>query len=391
MRAWRVAGIVAVAAAAALFAIELWTIVPAPTLTLLALAVVVPELAPWGVVAASIVLLAAMSLRRGRLRTSALALGSAALACALVPLLSLPVTLANAETEMRRALGATPVRASGLDARRAYDVRTSLWGFPQHGPVRVDLGLPVITRDGTRLALDLYRPATLTGLHPALLTIYGGAWIFGSRADSAQIGKTFAPLGYTVVALDYRHAPQFRFPTQLDDIHDALATVARHAATWNIDPARVALFGRSAGAQLALLAAYAPEPLTVRAAIGYYAPTDLVAGYRDPPRPDPADIRRILRAYLGGTPQQQMSAYVAASPIAHVRAGLPPTLLIVGGRDALVRPSFQHELRDELRARGVRVAAIDLPWSNHVFDALPSGLGGQIARYETERFLAAFL
>jgi acetyl esterase/lipase len=205
------------------------------------------------------------------------------------------------------------------------------------------------------------------------------------------LARSLARLGYTAIAIDYRHAPRYRFPVQIDDVRDALVAIARNAVSWNVDPARVAIFGRSAGAQLALLAAYAPEPLRIRAAVAYYAPTDLVAGYRFPPRPDPADVKRILRAYIGGTPDDRPAVYLAASPIRHVAPGLPPTLLIGGGRDELVRLSFAHALRDALRSRGVRVAALDLPWSNHAFDEIDNGTGGQIARYYTDRFLAAVL
>jgi acetyl esterase/lipase len=129
----------------------------------------------------------------------------------------------------------------------------------------------------------------------------------------------------------------------------------------------------------------------VRAAIGYYAPVDLLAGYRQPPRPDPLGVDAIVASYIGGTPDDRMSDYVAGSPIDRVRPGLPPTLLISGGRDEVVRPLFQTELRDRLRGRGDRVAALTIPWSNHAFDSIPNGTGGQLARYYTERFLTATL
>jgi acetyl esterase/lipase len=297
---------------------------------------------------------------------------------------------------MLAGLGAAyaPVRAaSGIapgEMTRPYDVRLALQGFGDSNAVRVRANLPVRTRDGTDLALDLYLPPA-AGMHPAVVVIYGGAWIFGSRAASVELARSLAQLGYAAIAIDYRHAPQFQFPTQIDDVRDALQTVAHHAAAWEIDPRRVAILGRSAGAELALLAAYDRGPLPIRAAIGYYAPTDLVGGFAFPPQPDPANVRRILLAYLGGTPEQRMNRYLAGSPLAHVRTGLPPTLLIIGGRDELVRPAFQHELRDALRRHGDRVASLDVPWSNHAFDAVPNGTGGQLARFYTERFLAATL
>ena len=245
-------------------------------------------------------------------------------------------------------------------------------------------------RDGSALALDVYRPM-LPGARPTIVTIYGGAWIFGARRDTRRIDEAYARRGYTVVAIDYRHAPKFHYPTQIDDVRDALAAIARNAATWHVDRDRVALFGRSAGAELALLAAYESEPLRIRAAVGYYTPTDLVAGYEAPPWPDPADVRGILRTYLGGTPRERGVAYRAASPIAHVRRGLPPTLLVVGLRDSLITSPMQRELRDALRAHGDHVAAVELPWSDHAFDEIPIGLGTQIAAPITRTFLAATL
>jgi acetyl esterase/lipase len=224
-----------------------------------------------------------------------------------------------------------------------------------------------------------------------VVIIYGGAWIFGSRAQSAELARTLAHLGYTAVAIDYRHAPAYRFPSQLDDVRDALATIARNANDWGIDARRVAIYGSSAGAELALLAAYEPSALNIRAAIAYYAPTDLIDGYRQPPRPDPAHVQRILDAYLGGPPDQWPGNYLASSPIDAVRPGLPPTLLVIGGRDELVRPGFAFAMRDKLRGAGDRAGALLLPWSNHAFDSIPNGTGGQVARYYTERFIAQTL
>jgi acetyl esterase/lipase len=324
-----------------------------------------------------------------------LACAALALGFALVPWCLMPATIAACDRELVRGLAGiapppTIVTTAGAGLGRPYDVRTALLGFAPPPPLRIRRDLPVRTRDGVRLGLDLYAPQT-TGPHPTIVVIYGGAWRFGSRSQSAELATSLARLGYTAVAIDYRLAPAYRFPTQLDDVEDALAAIARHADEWGVDPHRVAIFGRSAGAELGLLAAYAPGPLTVRAAIGYYAPVDLVAGYREPPRPDPLDVDAIVATFIGGTPDDRLSLYTAGSPVDHVRPALPPTLLISGGRDEVVRPAFQRELRDLLRRHGDRVAALTFPWSNHAFDSIPNGSGGQLARYYTQRFLAATL
>jgi acetyl esterase/lipase len=149
----------------------------------------------------------------------------------------------------------------------------------------------------------------------------------------------------------------------------------------------MALLGRSAGAQLALVAAYQGTPL-VRAAVGYYGPTDLAEGWREPPRPDPLDVRSILESYLGGPPDRVPIAYHDASPVTYVTRQVPPTLLIYGSRDHVVEARFGRELHDRVREAGAASVLLEIPWADHAFDAIPNGLSAQIALYYTERFLA---
>jgi acetyl esterase/lipase len=129
----------------------------------------------------------------------------------------------------------------------------------------------------------------------------------------------------------------------------------------------------------------------VAAVIGYYAPIDLTGGWEEPPRPDPAHVRHILETYLGGPPDTaHASAYRAASPLDGVHRGMAPVLLICGVRDQLVLIRFQRAFAARLHALGVPVVAIELPWSNHSFDAI-DGLGAAIAHDATLRFLDAAL
>jgi acetyl esterase/lipase len=197
-----------------------------------------------------------------------------------------------------------------------------------------------------------------------------------------------AARGYVVVAFGYRAAPAARFPAQLEDVRAALAFVRRNAADFGVDADRIALVGASAGAHLAMLAAYEPGAPPVRAVVNYYGPADLAAGYRDVPRPDPYDVRRVLRDFVGGPPAAMPARYAAASPVRWVRAGVPPTLHVYGGRDHIVKPRFGRELHARLRGAGATSVYLELPWSEHGFNALLSGVGGQLSLYYSERFLA---
>jgi acetyl esterase/lipase len=233
----------------------------------------------------------------------------------------------------------------------------------------------------------MYRPAS-AGPHPVIVQLYGGAWQRGSPQDNASFASWFSSRGYVVAAVDYRHAPEATWPAQIEDVRSALAWVTAHASEFDADPARVALLGRSAGGQLALVAAYQPGASRIRAVVSYYGPTDLVEGWREPPRPDPLDVRGTLQTYLGGTPDSAAARYRDGSPVTYVSARVPATLLIYGTRDHIVLPRFGRELDERLQRAGATSVLLEVPWADHAFDAVPNGLTGQIALYYTERFLA---
>src|SRR6185295_14743748 len=192
-------------------------------------------------------------------------------------------------------------------------------------------GVPFASPAGVPLTLDIYQP-TSGSAHATVVQIYGGAWQRGVPHDNAGLARLLAAHGYVVFAIDYRHAPAFRWPAQIDDIRTALDWVAANGRRYGADPERMAILGRSAGAHLGLMAAYT-STRPIRAVVSLYGPTDLAAGYREPPSPDPLDVRGLLRALTGGTPDDRPEVYRDASPIAYATGPLPPTLLIHGSRD----------------------------------------------------------
>jgi acetyl esterase/lipase len=192
-----------------------------------------------------------------------------------------------------------------------------------------------------------------------------------------------------IFAIDYRHAPAARWPAQIDDVNTSLAWIGEHAAEYGGDTSRVVLMGRSAGAHLALMAAYAvTPPLAIRGVVSYYGPSNLVDSYRKPPRPDPLDVRSNEIALLGGSLSEMPDRYAEASPLSLATRPLPPTLLVYGGADHIVEATYGAELAARLRATGTPVAYLEIPWAEHAFDAVFRGPSSQLALYYTERFLA---
>ncbi|WP_088889034.1 alpha/beta hydrolase [Leptolyngbya ohadii] len=373
------------------FFLSLWIVVPAPTFSLLPLGVGAPEVSPWLLAVNAIaLLLVLLRLQSGWWFGVALVCSVLGFILSAFPLMQFPAANARIAQEMEARLGkasltATPPIAQSLRSR------PFVWSDSFRGiavpPVRIDRAIPFAQVEGVTLTLNLYRPLAV-GLHPAIAVIYGGAWQNGTPANDELFSRYMAAQGYTVVALDYRHAPQFRFPAQLQDIQTALVFIQEQAEALEIDRQRVALMGRSAGGHLASLAAYGESPFPIRAVVNYYGPTNLIEGYNNPPVPDPIDSRAVLEAFLGGSPNQVENLYQQASPINAVQPNLPPSLLVYGGRDHVVQPKFGRQLYDKLKAAGNRAVWVEIPWAEHAFDAVFSGVSNQLALYYTERFLA---
>lgn len=377
--------------------LSIWIVLPAPIFSLLPLSVGAPEISP------GILCLNAVTLILGRIelwhryprkwRRSILSLCLLVLALGLSssPLIQFGAVQQQAEQAIAASLGRdyqhdlSPLLRAKMRSKPL--ILGDLWrGIPQ-SPVRIDRKIPFAQPDGVNLSLTIYRPAQV-GTYPGIISIYGGAWQRGSPDSDDTFNRYIAAQGYVVWSIDYRHAPAYQFPTQLEDVRSALSYIKEHAASNETDLDRVAVIGRSAGAQLAMLAAYTPTPFPIRAVVDYYGPVDLTAGYYDPPTPDPIESKSVLRDFLGGTPQQFAELYRQASPLNTVKPDLPASLLIYGGKDHIIEAKFGKRLAQKLNAQGNRAVFIKIPWADHAFDVVFSGLSNQLALYYTERFLA---
>ena len=203
---------------------------------------------------------------------------------------------------------------------------------------------------------DLYRPRG-AGPFPAVILIHGGSWQRGSRAQMAKFARRFAEEGYAVYNVDYRLAPEHRYPTQLDDVRAAFGWLHAHGRALAIDTDRIAVMGYSAGAHLALMLGLAdpgdaPRP---RAVVAGAAPSDLTAYPNSP----------TLAALIGGSGADLPDVYANASPISHVSPDDPPVLLYHGALDAIVDVEQSHRLLAKLRGAGVHAELFEEPWAGH--------------------------
>ncbi|GAB4529799.1 MAG: hypothetical protein Tsb0014_11970 [Pleurocapsa sp.] len=374
---------------------SLWIIIPAPTFSLLPLGVGAPEISPWLIVSNAIALLLVIpQLKYGVICDVALLASLLGLFFSFLPLIQLPAANASFKQEMKTVLGANyldkiPASLQTKMRPQPFVLLDVFRGIPLP-EVRIQRGIVFASPDGVDLQLNLYKP-TRKGKYPGIIIIYGGAWQSGTANNNEAFSRYMAGQGYSVIAIDYRHAPQYRFPAQLEDVQTALKYIQDNADELEVDCDRLAIMGRSSGGHLAKLAAYQPDAIPFRAVVSYYGSSNLTAGYHNPPFPNPINTRAILHDFLGGTPQERPEIYQKASPINYVRPDLPPSLLVYADRDHIVQSQFGDRLYQKLCSVDNSAVFLNIPWAEHAFDAVFFGLSNQLALYYTERFLAYYL
>ncbi len=361
-----VAGVVLTAVVLAL--LSLMVVIPPYTMGMYILAVGALEYSPFLVLLDLLWCLPANRMLRGRgaLRFAVLAMLVVSACVAVRPL-----------TQFTRVAAAASAQMGTEASTPRFSLVTAVRGLPSSGDVTMR-EIPYAATDGERLTLRLYS-LPQAAIRPTVVVIYGGAWRGGSPAQCENVSRALASRGFTVAAIDYRHVPAAHFPSQLDDVNRALLMLRDSSASWGIDYQRMAILGRSSGGHLAELAAFPPNQLGIKAVVAIYAPYDLTEGYNDLPSPDPIGVRTVLSGFLAGTPTTHARRYQQASPSSYVRAGIPPTLLLFGTRDHIVKAAFNREAAAALRAARVPVVSVEIPWGEHGFDMAPAGLGAQLA------------
>lgn len=235
------------------------------------------------------------------------------------------------------------------------------------------------------LTLDVYAPAKTGGLKPLVVYVHGGGWMGGTSRNSAAFADFPAVLadlaarGYVVASVNYRLAGEARFPAAIDDVRAAVRYLRAHAADYGLDKSRVAIWGGSAGGQLAALAATdcqagdgTTESACVQAAAIWYGVFDFTSltPPANPASPPPAATARQPggpAGYFGCAPAACPDIAAKASPITFVDATDPPFLLVHGDGDKTVPVTQSREMMSKLKAAGVKADYQELAGYDHSF------------------------
>lgn len=225
---------------------------------------------------------------------------------------------------------------------------------------------------------DIYVPKG-NGPFPTVLMVHGGAWFSGNKAHVSLHARSAVESGFAVVAINYRLAPQHKFPAQLEDCRLALRWISENADKYRFDTTRLAAYGYSAGAHLVCLLGVTQnaESLTV-----VDAPTGSTELQGDPagvPRLRavvaggapcefswiPRDSTR-LAFWLGGSPAGVPERYAAASPTSFVDREDPPTFFFHGKTDRIVPLSSAETMCELLGKCDVPAKLHVVPGASHM-------------------------
>jgi len=240
------------------------------------------------------------------------------------------------------------------------------------GAPNVPFSLGTVHRDLTYCngeTLDLYVPRKAVRPVPIALYVHGGGMTAGDKSDLNPLFlHALASDGYAVASLNYRLAPQFHFPAQIEDVKCAIRYLRDRAPVYGLNAHEVFAFGTSVGGELVAIAAltgsrsafdvgpYAAEPSGLSAAVDMFGPANLTqaaSGFTS------ADIAQVF-----GDNRREV---VLASPTHYVRPGAPPMLLVQGVDDTTVRKSQSMQLSRDLAAAGDPTQLILVQHMGHMF------------------------
>ncbi len=230
-------------------------------------------------------------------------------------------------------------------------------------------------------------PEVYNEKRPCIIVVHGGSWAGGDSQQLPELNSELASKGYNVASINYRMAPKYQSPAPVEDIKNCFAYLKKHSGELNIDTNQFVLLGRSAGSQIALLAAYTLHESSLLGVIDFYGPADMVWGYSIPSNPLIMDSRKVMGQYIGGTYKEVPQKYFNSSPLEFVSKTSVPTLIIHGMNDVLVAPEHSRRLNLKLQQNGIKHYWLKLPWATHGFDFNLNGPGGQLSTYAVETFL----
>ena len=254
---------------------------------------------------------------------------------------------------------------------------TQIEPSPTEPPKRRWTDVPYIPDGLAFHELDVYLPSNGDGPFPTILAIHGGGFQALDKSGYYLLAKHFNELGYALVSTNYRFAPLYTYPAQVEDVFCALAWVHENHETYNIDNERIVVIGDSAGGYLAAMlgtietpSAYlenCPHSLPasdwLQGAVIFYGLYDFTSidGYQE------YGVNAYLEPFWGATYSEIPPETLAEmSPMSWVDGSEPPFLILHGTSDTKVPSKMSEDFAAVLEDAGVEVELVLLD-AKHAF------------------------
>ena len=237
------------------------------------------------------------------------------------------------------------------------------YAFQKHGGIVYSRGKDY------ELTCDVYQPKG-EGPFPGVIAIHGGGWFSGAKWHMIRHARALARAGYTVVAINYRHAPQHPFPAQLLDCRAAVRWMRENAETYSIDPKRIGGFGYSAGGHLVALLGTVDDDDDWLKKHGegkskFSARIQACSCGGTPFEFDWVSDRSLVY-WLKKTKSAAPERYLRASPLHYVSKGDAPFFLFHGVDDQLVPTSSPQKMKLLLQRTGIDVEYLKVESGSHL-------------------------
>ena len=213
-----------------------------------------------------------------------------------------------------------------------------------------------------QLLMDVQVPRT-PGPKPLVVYVPGGGFVQSAKEGNLPLRTFAADAGYVVASIQYRVQPDgATYTDSIADVKSAIRYLKANAATYQIDPGKVGVWGDSAGGYVVAMVGVTngdkqydvggnlDQSSTVQAVVDKFGASDLSrlgSDFDAASQKAMAGLTAIVTKYVGPT------GFAAADPITHIKAGAPPFVIFHGSADTLISPSQTLKLHNALRAAGV--------------------------------------
>ena len=220
--------------------------------------------------------------------------------------------------------------------------------------------------DGVRLALDAHIPEG-KGPFPAAILVHGGGWVAGDKQQ--YITYIFQPLsdaGFAWFSINYRLAPQHRFPADAEDVEEAIRWVRANGEKYHVDVKRIALIGESAGGHLvSYVGVHQAKGTQVAAVVSMYGIHDFISASVEW-KPIPTEILQLFG--IQAVDADSAPILIHASPVTYVKKEMPLFLLMHGSKDEDVPYQQSVEMCDKMKRVGAKCDLITIEGAPHGMD-----------------------